>query len=136
MHPYAWPLDAEALAVPLLAVAYLASSARRGRWVAFAASQLLLLGVFATPVHTIAVHYLVLAHFLQNVVVAEWAPALVVLALPPRIGRRFRISPYVALPLWLATYFVWHVPRLYDAALAHPHTLLHLEHTTYFVAGC
>ena len=125
MHPYAWPLDAEALAVPLLAVAYLASSARRGRGAAFAASQLLLLGVFATPVHTIAVRYLVFAHFLQNVVVAEWAPALAVLGLSAASARRFEKTlgvralthPLVALPLWLGTYFIWHVPRIYDAAL-------------------
>src|SRR2546421_2004396 len=144
MHPYAWPLDAEALAVPLLAVAYLASSARRGRGAAFAASQLLLLGVFATPVHTIAVRYLVFAHFLQNVVVAEWAPALAVLGLSAASARRFEKTlgvralthPLVALPLWLGTYFIWHVPRIYDAALAHQHSLLHLEHASYFVAGC
>ena len=40
------------------------------------------------------------------------------------------------MPLWLGTYFIWHVPRIYDAALAHQHSLLHLEHASYFVAGC
>ena len=40
---------------------------------------------------------------------------------PPRSRRAGRIRalthPLVALPLWLATYAVWHIPPLYDAAL-------------------
>ncbi len=121
-------------------IAYVIFGARLGPWTAFAVSQLLLLAVFATPVHTIAVHYLVLAHFLQNVAVAEWAPALAVLGLSRQL-ERFRIvrtltHPLVALPLWLGTYFVWHVPSIYDTALAHQHSLLHLEHASYFAAGC
>jgi cytochrome c oxidase assembly factor CtaG len=48
---------------------------------------------------------------------------------------RLLTSPFVALPLWLGTYFAWHVPWLYDAALRHPETLLHLEHLCYFVTG-
>jgi cytochrome c oxidase assembly factor CtaG len=54
--------------------------------------------------------------------------------------RRFRVvrvltHPLVALPLWLATYFVWHVPPIYDAALEQSGWLLDLEHVTYFLAG-
>ena len=30
---------------------------------------------------------------------------------------------------------VWHLPWMYDAALENPHTLLHLEHATYFLTG-
>ena len=45
------------------------------------------------------------------------------------------IHALVALPLWLGTYFVWHVPAIYDAALTRPHSLLHVEHLTYFLAG-
>ena len=39
------------------------------------------------------------------------------------------------MPGWLGTYFFWHVPVIYDAALNRPHSLLHLEHLTYFLAG-
>jgi cytochrome c oxidase assembly factor CtaG len=54
--------------------------------------------------------------------------------------RRFRVvrvltHPLIALPLWLATYFVWHVPPIYDAALEQSGWLLDLEHVTYFLAG-
>jgi cytochrome c oxidase assembly factor CtaG len=139
MSPYSWPVDAETLAVPLLLAAYVwsqrrwpASSARR---IAFGVSQLLVLAVFATPLHTIAVRYLLSAHLLQNVVIAEWAPGLAVVGIAPILARHFRPHPLVTLPLWLATYFVWHIPRIYDAALSHQHSLLHLEHATYFLAG-
>ena len=52
----------------------------------------------------------------------------------PRVVRALT-HPAVALPLWLANYMVWHLPWLYDTALANPHTLLHLEHALYFVTG-
>ena len=124
MRPYAWEWDAEALVlVPVLAVAYLATlrrfSASRGRIAAFVAGELLVLAVFATPVQSLALRYLLTMHLLQNVVLAEWAPALCVLGLAPLVAARLAESgalralthPAIALPLWLATYFVWHVPR-------------------------
>ncbi|HLB19080.1 MAG TPA: cytochrome c oxidase assembly protein, partial [Gaiellaceae bacterium] len=93
--------------------------------------------------HTIALHYLLSVHLLQNVVTAEWAPGLVVFALAPALARelerftaiRVLTHPVVALPLWLGTYFVWHVPPIYDAALRQSGSLLHSEHLTYFAAG-
>ena len=41
---------------------------------------------------------------------------------------RVLTHPLVALPLWLATYYTWHIPAAYDTALRHPSTMLHLEH--------
>lgn len=95
-----------------------------------------------SPLATIAVHYLVSAHLLQNVVLAEWTPALIVLGLGPWIAgwvarnpvTRFLTRPIVALPLWLATYALWHVPFAYEAALGNGF-LLGLEHLSYVVAG-
>jgi putative membrane protein len=88
-------------------------------------------------------HYLLSVHLLQNVVLAEWAPLLVVLALPPALAAavtrsgvtRALTHPAVALPLWLANYMLWHLPWIYDAALRHPRSLLHLEHACYFLTG-
>jgi cytochrome c oxidase assembly factor CtaG len=107
------------------------------RRAAFDVALILLLAVYVTPLHTIALHYLLSIHFLQNVVTAEWAPGLVVFAVAPELGRRVAryVHPLVVLPLWLATYFVWHIPTIYDAALNRPHSLLHVEHLAYFVAG-
>src|SRR5262249_57126801 len=101
------------------------------------------LPVFSRRLEPSAIHDLRCAHLLQNVVVAEWAPGLAVFGLAPALARELErhtavravTHPLVALPLWIGTYFVWHVPRIYDAALERPATLLHLEHATYFVAG-
>jgi cytochrome c oxidase assembly factor CtaG len=137
--PYSWPLDPDALTlVPALALAYFLVTRRvyteRWRKACFAGALVLLLAVFVTPLDTLALNYLLTAHFLQNVVLAEWAPGLFVLALPPALAARARIPMAPALAVWLTTYFAWHVPAAYDYALRH-HTVLHLEHLTYFVAG-
>jgi len=133
--------------VPLLALAY-AFVLRRypapgWRIVCFLGGLGLILAVFVTPLESLALHYLLTAHLLQNVALAEWSPALVVLGVPPAAAaaaRRYRAvrvltHPLVALPLWLATYYAWHLPAAYDAALRHPSTLLHLEHLCYFATG-
>src|ERR687885_1441147 len=134
--------------MPVLAVAYLAALRRfpasGPRLAAFLAGELLILAVFATPVQSLALRYLLTMHLLQNVVLAEWAPALLVAGLSPvlaaRITRpgtmRVLTSPFVALPIWLAVYFAWHLPWPYDTALRHPSSLLHVEHLSYLAAGC
>jgi cytochrome c oxidase assembly factor CtaG len=148
VSPYAWGGDAEAFVlVPGLALSYLLATrgqASPRRIASFIAGLVLILVVFVTPVQAMALHYLLAAHLLQNVVLAEWAPALCVAGVPPalaaalgRIGPvRVATHPLVALPLWLGTYFAWHVPTAYDTALEHPTWMLHLEHLCYFVTGC
>jgi putative membrane protein len=146
--PYAWQADLDTtLVVPLLALAYLFLAGRYGttadRAASFAASLLLLAVAFWTPIHHLGLHYLLTAHLLQNVILAEWAPLLAVLGLTPAMAAaasRFRLwraltHPAVALPLWLANYYVWHVPAVYDGALHHQSSLIHLEHACYFATG-
>src|SRR6266508_3182428 len=123
VSPYDWALHADVLAAFALLVAIYVLVERRWRVdarrkAAFDLAVILLLAVYVTPLHTIALHYLLAVHFLQNVVTAEWAPGLVVFAIAPTLGRAAAryIHPLLALPLWLATYFVWHVPVIYDAA--------------------
>ena len=147
MDAYAWSWNPEGLVVLLLAGAY-ALAARtyptaRWRIVCFAAAIALLLAVTVTPLHTLAMHYLLTVHLLQNVVLAEWAPLLLVLAVPPSLAAaltragflRTLTHPAVALPLWLANYMLWHLPWIYDTALENPHSLLHLEHAMYLLTG-
>jgi len=144
--PGAWSWSAEALIPLALAAWYLgATRAHRDalRTVAFLAGCALLVAVLVTPLDTLARTYLVWAHLLQNVVLAEWAPLLLVLGIPPSLARRLSTprpmraltQPFVALPLWAATYALWHVPALYDAALGRSGSLLALEHATYVVVG-
>jgi putative membrane protein len=146
--PYAWTTHLEAvMAVAVFVVGY--GIAVRGRPVppwriaCFGAGAALLVVAAVSPLDSLSFH-LLSAHLLQNVILAEWAPALVVLGVPAALAARLAVlrgvrqltRPAVALSLWLATYFVWHLPPLYDAALEHPWTLLHLEHAMYFATGC
>ena len=117
--------------------------ASRLRVASFAAAMLVIVAVTTSPLGTLALEYHLWAHLVQNVALAEWAPALAVVGLPPGLAAataRFRVvraltRPLVALPLWLASYGIWHVPAVYDAALEN-HLLLHVEHASYFVTGC
>ena len=137
-------LSVEALGlVPVLAVGYALlvreEAATRLRVEAAAGALALVFAAFSTELQTLALHTFLWAHLLQNVVLAEWAPGLLVFAVPPLLGRRAArwtiFRPLVALPLWLVTYFVWHLPWVYDFALEHPHSLLLLEHVSYLAAG-
>jgi putative membrane protein len=147
VDPYSWSWNAEALVVLGLTAAYVMAIRRTHapawRIACFVGAMAMLLTVSVTPIHTLGMHYLLTMHLLQNVVLAEWAPLLVVLAIPGALAAaiaghgavRTISHPAVALPLWLVNYMVWHLPWIYDAALDNPSTLLHLEHAMYFVTG-
>jgi len=139
--PYAWQADLDTtLVVPVLALVYLFLAGRFGttadRAASFAGALVLLAVAFWTPIHHLGLHYLLTAHLLQNVILAEWAPLLAVLGITPAMAAaaaRYRIwraltHPAVALPIWLGSYYVWHVPFVYDGALHHQTWLIHLEH--------
>lgn len=149
MHsPYAWQADVDTtVVIPALSLLYLFAVGRfgasRARVVSYAGSMVLLAVAFWTPLHHLGLHYLLTAHLLQNVILAEWAPLLAVAglsramadALARRRAWRLLVHPAVALPLWLANYYVWHVPPVYDAALQRQAWLIHIEHACYFATG-
>ena len=146
--PYAWQADVDTtVVVPALSLLYLFAVGRAGaaRWriACFAGGMALLAVAFWTPLHHLGLHYLLVAHLLQNVILAEWAPLLVVLGISPamalglsRFGPwRLVVHPAVALPVWLANYYAWHAPPVYDYALRHQAWLIHVEHACYFGTG-
>jgi cytochrome c oxidase assembly factor CtaG len=110
----------------------------------FAIAILLIAASLNSPLETLAIHYLLVIHLLQNVMIADWAPPLLVLGLTPamraavaaRGGRPLTLltRPLVALPLWLAVWYGVHLPAFYDFALRHP-WLLNLEHGALVFAG-
>ena len=139
MHP-----SAEAIGLAPALAAGLVLTARgvpvsRLRLAAGVLGVALVCGAFFTELEPLANHTFLWAHLLQNVVLAEWAPVLLVLAVPPQTAERAAgfplFRPLVALPLWLTAYYAWHLPWIYDTALRHPHSLLHVEHLTYLAAG-
>jgi cytochrome c oxidase assembly factor CtaG len=76
------------LALTLVAGVLYFRAARRERppaWrvVLFALGLLLIAGALNSPLETIAANYLLLFHLLQNVMIADWAPPLLILGLTP-----------------------------------------------------
>lgn len=124
--------------------------ARRGRplpaWRAgcFAAGLLVLAATALPPLARIDDERLA-AHMLEHVLVGDVASLLLVLGLTrplvapllrlPGVGRlRALAHPAVALALWAATLWLWHLGVLYEAALGSD--LLHgLQHACFLLAG-
>ncbi len=115
-----------------------------GRLVAFVTGAALIAVSLNSPLETIAVHYLVLFHLLQNVMIADWAPPLLLIGLTPAMretvarhgGSPFAAvtNPFVALPVWLVGWYVIHLAGVYDYALREP-WLLNVEHAVMVSIG-
>ena len=135
-----WTLDPLQLApVALLAVAYAMRARtlrRRGtpmpgwRVALFATGIGLLLLAFASPIAAIGEEELFSFHMLQHVLIGDLAPLCLLaglngpllrplLALRPVERLRVLANPLVALPVWAANLYLWHVPFLYEAAVEH-----------------
>jgi putative membrane protein len=82
---------------------------------------------------------------IQHLLLGDIAPLLVVLGLTGAILRpvlafkpihslRALAHPLIALPLWMANLYVWHVPALYQAALEHD-AIHALQHFCFFLFG-
>ena len=121
------------------------SSRARRRIGAFCAGVLLIVLALNSPLETIAVDYLVLFHLLQNVIISDWAPPLLILGPHARDARgdrgarravrsRSLTRPAVALPIWLVGWYVVHLGGVYDAAAREP-LLLNLEHLFMIAIG-
>jgi putative membrane protein len=114
---------------------------------AFAGGMLVLLAALVSPLDGLGEDYLFSAHMFQHVLLGDVAPLLILLGLSrvimrPATRRLTSIerglgplaSPAAGLVAWLVLMYLWHLPALYDAAVAHP--LVHLlEHVSFFAAG-
>src|SRR3954454_23026011 len=106
----------------------------------FAAGLGVTLFALVGPLDGLADEKLLSAHMGQHVLIGDLGPALMVTALrgpllvfllptpvlaPLARSTRVRavlatlLRPHVAFSLWAANLAIWHVPYLYDAALAH-----------------
>ena len=111
---------------------------------AFATGLVLIAASLNSPLETIAAHYLLLVHLLQNALIADLGPPLLILGLTPpmraavtRAGGRPLAAltrPQVALPLWLVAWYGTHAAGFYDWALRSGWAL-NVEHAILIVAG-
>lgn len=112
----------------------------------FLAGDLVLLFALVSPLDEIGDTYLFSAHMLQHLLLVLLAPPLLISGLPKEpmrlalqksiVGSLERIlsKPVVAWFLGIGTLWIWHLPVLYNATLAHER--IHIfEHLTFIVTG-
>jgi putative membrane protein len=163
------PWTAEPLVMALAAVAVVCfvqgflRLRRRGRrdhasWrraALFAAGLALLVLPLVSPLDELGDRYLLSAHMLQHVLIADAAPALILLALRGpllyfavpapalhafarahrlRRGLAWLLRPSVALAAWAVAFGAWHIPAAYDYAAGHQ-PVHELEHASFLAAG-
>ena len=162
-----WTAPPTVVALAVLAVVLFAQALvrlrRRGRAdlagadrvLLFAAGLALAVLPLVSPLDAVGERYLLSAHMLQHVLIADAAPALLVLAVrgplvffllprpalralapirPLRAALRFLLRPGITFTLWVAVMLAWHAPAAYDFALAHgwAHDL---EHASFVLVG-
>jgi cytochrome c oxidase assembly factor CtaG len=124
--------------------------ARQGRPVpaarlfAFCAGIAVIVAALVTPLASIGGE-LILAHMAQHILIADIGALLLVLGLTgpllqpvlaTPVAKRLRVlaHPVVAFSLWAVDLYVWHLPALYQAAVAHQGVHA-LQHTSFVFFG-
>ena len=151
-EPYAWSLEPLFLALAALAAVLYVRAARQASAcrplriaVVRRPASLLVAGALNSPLETLAAHYLLLVHLLQNVMIADWAPPLLLLGLTPAmvdaLAAPRRPAVRVAHPpegraaaSGSSAGTRSTAPAFYDAALRNP-WLLNLEHVALIAIG-
>jgi putative membrane protein len=145
------PLQLAPLAVAVVAYGVRARTlGRRGtpvprfRIALFAVGVVLVLVALVSPIAALGEERF-WAHMSQHLLLGDLAPLAIlagltgpllrpILALPPVRALRFLVHPLVALPIWLANLYFWHLPFAYEAAISND--VVHaLEHVSFFTAG-
>ncbi|HWG36978.1 MAG TPA: cytochrome c oxidase assembly protein [Terriglobales bacterium] len=130
----------------LLACVGAARSQPWWRTLALFASDAVLLFALVSPLDTLADHYLFSAHMAQHLLLLELVPPLLLLGFPPLWARRLlqwrwaasvelRLRrPWIAWTIGFGTLCVWHLPRLYDAAVRYEGIHI-VEHLLFLVSA-
>jgi len=128
MKPYAFGFEPLFLALSVAAAVLYLRAARtdppsRWRAASFATGLFLIAAALNSPLENLAAHYLLLMHLLQNALIADVAPLLVMLGLTPgmraalaRRGAGHLRSRWI-LPVWLLAWYLTHLAPFYNWAL-------------------
>lgn len=116
----------------------------RAAW--FVAGDLVMLLALISPLDVLADEYLFSAHMAQHMLLVLTVPPLLIAGIPRALARsvvntrplgpieRTLRNPIVAWTVGVVTLCLWHVPSLYDAAIANEE--LHIfEHLTFLVSA-
>ncbi|MGH9742717.1 MAG: cytochrome c oxidase assembly protein [Candidatus Acidiferrum sp.] len=116
------------------------------RALCFLSGVLVLMLALVSPLDTLADTYLFSAHMLQHILLILVVPPLLILGLPSRTmekilerpiirnTEKYLSSPLIAWSLGVGTMWLWHWPRLYNAALA-SEPLHIVEHLLFLVTA-
>jgi cytochrome c oxidase assembly factor CtaG len=114
------------------------------RQACFAAGLITLAASLSAPVDSLA-DELLIAHMAEHLVIGDLSALLIVLGLTgPLLAPLLRVRwlaplrvfahPLVALSAWMISFYVWHLPFMYQAALRHD--LIHgLQHACFLGLG-
>jgi len=156
----AWHLHLAAVILALVATAVFAPAFARVRrrdprqapWSRagiFACGLAVMAVPLVSPLNVAGERYLLSAHMLEHVFLADAGAALLVLSVRGAIARSllprpapaplaaigaFLLRPAVTLAVWAAVVAAWHIPAVYDRALTHP-ALHAVEHLSFVLAG-
>jgi putative membrane protein len=156
----AWHLGPAPVAFAVVAAALFVSAFARVRrrepelapWTRaalFACGLVVMLGPLVSPLNRAGERYLLSAHMLEHVLLADAGAALLVLSVrgpiaatllpwpapaPLRAAAAFLMRPPVTIAVWAVGVSVWHIPALYDRALSHQ-ALHDLEHLSFVLVG-
>jgi cytochrome c oxidase assembly factor CtaG len=101
----------------------------------FALGLLLIAGSLNSPLETIAAKRLLLIHLLQNGLIADIAPLLLLLGLTPKMRASLPpVRARYALPAWLIAWYGTHAANFYDWALRNSWPL-NIEHALLILGG-
>jgi len=112
------------------------------RKLCFLLGLLMLAAAVVSPIEHVALHSMLSFHLLQNVMLADWAPPLLVLGITAEMAAmaervalvRVATRPVVAITYWLAVWYLVHIPAVYGYALHH-YGVLGIEHLLFLTAG-
>ncbi len=145
MSAYRFSWEPAFLVLAGLAALVYAWSARHdrpsGRRIAvFALGLVIVAASLNSPLETIASKRLLLIHLLQNALIADLAPPLILLGLTPRMRARLnelglhKLRARYALPAWLVAWYGTHIAGFYDWALR-TGWALNIEHAILVLGG-
>jgi cytochrome c oxidase assembly factor CtaG len=128
----------------IAAVAYIWAARRErpsGRRITlFVVGLLIVAASLNSPLETIASKRLLLIHLLQNALIADVAPPLILLGLTPHMRARLnelglhKLRARYALPAWLVAWYGTHIAGFYDWALR-TGWALNIEHAVLILGG-